>query len=65
MAMAVRRCDMERIAQCSMTRASPNQHNNDATYNHFAGQFEGHRDAATLYCTHRPMEEVWGFHKSH
>jgi hypothetical protein len=31
----------------------------------FAGRFNGHRDAAVLYRTHRLMEEVRGFHKSH
>ena len=84
MTMALRQCNTERIAQCSMTRASPeatgrrhqatthsvsrqgdNQHNDNGTCTHFAGRFDGHRDAVVLYRTHRPMEEVRGFHKSH
>jgi hypothetical protein len=81
MAMVVRQCDTERIAQCSMTRASPeaterrhratgsrqgdNQHSDNAKYTHFDGHFDGDRNAAVVYRAHRPMEEVHGFHKSH
>ena len=32
---------------------------------HFDDHFDGHCNAAVLYCTHHPMEEVQGFHKSH
>jgi len=42
-----------------------NQHNDNGTCTHFAGRFDGHRDAAVLYHVHRPMEEVRGFYKSH
>jgi hypothetical protein len=31
----------------------------------FAGHFDGRGDAAVRYRTHRLMEEVRGFHKSH
>jgi len=37
----------------------------DVICTHFDGRFDGHRDAAVLYCVHRPMEKVCGFHKSH
>ena len=47
------------------SRQSNNQHNNYAKCTHFAGRFDGHRDAPVLYRAHRPMEEVRGFHKSH
>jgi len=39
--------------------------NEDAKCTHFAGHFDGRRNAAVLFCAHRPMEEVCGFHKSH
>ncbi len=29
-------------------------------YTHFAGHFDGHRDAVVRYRAHRPMEEVQG-----
>jgi len=32
---------------------------------HLDGHFGGHRNVAVLYRTHRPMEEVQGFHISH
>ena len=38
---------------------------NDVLCTHFDGHFGGHRDAAVLYCAHRPMEEVQDFHISH
>ena len=47
------------------SRQGNNLHNDNATCTHFAGHFDGHRDTAVLYRTHRPMEEVHGFHKSH
>ena len=75
MAIAVRRCDTERIARCSMTRASPEaierrhrvttQHSDNAKYTHFDGQFNGDHDAVVLYRAHHLMEEVQGFHISH
>ncbi len=40
------------------SRQSDNQHNNDATCTHFAGCFDGHRHAAELYCTHRPVAYI-------
>jgi hypothetical protein len=46
-------------------RHGDNQQNDDAKCTHFAGHFDGHRDAAVLYRAHRLMEEVRGFHKSH
>ena len=50
---------------CLGGRQGDNQHNENATCTHFAGRFDGHRDAAVLYHTHLLMEEVRGFHKSH
>ena len=50
---------------CPGGHQDDNQLNDDATCAHFVGRFDGHRDAAVLYRTHRPMEEVRGFHKSH
>ena len=41
-----------------------NQQNNNAKCTHFAGRFDGHRDAPVLYHAHCPMEEVQGFPKS-
>jgi hypothetical protein len=32
---------------------------------HFADHFDGRGGAPLLFHTHRPMEEVHGFHKSH
>jgi hypothetical protein len=46
-------------------RQGNNQHNKNAKCTHFAGRFDGHQDAAVLYRTQRPMEEIRGFHKSH
>ncbi len=34
-------------------------------YTHFAGLFDGHRDAAVQYCMHCLIEEVKGFNRSH
>jgi hypothetical protein len=34
-------------------------------YTHFAGRFDGHRDAAVQYRTHCMIEEVQGFTRSH
>ena len=87
MAMTVRQCNTERIARCSMTRASRepldaaigqllppycpdgrqgnNQQTYDASCTHIAGRFDGHRNVAVLYRTHRLMEEVRGFHIKH
>ena len=42
-----------------------NQQNNDAKCTLFAGLFDGHRNVAVLYCAHRQMVEVCGFHESH
>ena len=49
MAMAVRRCNMKRIAQCSMTRASP-----EAT---------GHAAIGRLLAPYRPTQFVRSKHK--
>ena len=67
MAMAVRRCDMKRIAQCIMTRASP-----EATGCHHRATTRSRQGDNQLNnyetCTHftipsdLPMEEVCGFH---
>ena len=46
-------------------RQGDNQQNNDAICSHFDGHFDGRGGAAVLYPTHRPMEEVRGFPKSH
>ena len=46
-------------------RHGNNQQNNDAKCTLFAGLFDGHRDVAVLYRTHRQMVEVCGFHESH
>ena len=43
-------------------RQGDNQLNDDATCTQFVGHFNGHCNAAVLYHTHRPMEEVCGFH---
>ena len=50
---------------CPGGRQGNNHHNNNATCTHFAGRFDGHRDAMVLYCAHRLMEEVRAYHKSH
>ena len=42
-----------------------NQQNDNAKYPPFAGHFDGRGGAPVLYHTHRLMEEVYGFHKSH
>ena len=39
--------------------------NNDVKCTHFAGRFDGRGGAPVRYRTHRPMEEVQGFPKSH
>ena len=39
--------------------------NNDVKCTHFAGRFDGRGSARVRYRTHRPMEEVQGFSKSH
>ncbi len=41
-----------------------NQHHDNAACTHFDGRFDGHHDAAVLYCAHCLMEEVRGFHKA-
>ena len=50
---------------CPGGRQGDSQLNDYETCTHFAGRFDGHRDAAVLYRADRPMEEVRGFHKSH
>jgi len=46
-------------------RQGDSKRNEDAKCTHFAGHFDGRRDAAVLYRTRCPMEEVCGFYKSH
>jgi len=46
-------------------RQGDSKQNKDVICTHFYGRFDGHHDAAVLYCAHRPMKEVHGFHKSH
>jgi len=46
-------------------RQGDDQHNNYAKCTHFAGHFDGHRDAPVLYRVHRLMEDVRGFHIIH
>ena len=39
--------------------------NNNVLFAHYDGHVVGHRNVVVLYRTHRPMEEVQGFHISH
>ncbi len=52
---------------CPGNRQGDNQQNNDDTIQctTFADHFDGRGGAPVLYRTHRPMEEVHGFLKSH
>ena len=50
---------------CPGGRQGDNQHNDNATCTHFAGHFDGQRDAAVQYRAHHLMDEVRGFYKSH
>ena len=50
---------------CPVGRQGENQHNDDAKYPPFASHFDGRVNRPVLYPTHRPMEVIYGFHKSH
>ena len=50
---------------CLGGRQGNSKQKNNVLCTHFDGRFDGHRDAVVLYRTHRPMEVVQGFHKSH
>ena len=53
-----------RTPYCLGGRQGDNRQTYNEKYTHFAGHFDGHRDAPVLYHAHCPMEEVQGFPKS-